>query len=57
MNRIVSLLPSSTEIICALGCGEHLVGRSHECDYPPRRRRLARLHGPQIRPERDLVPN
>ena len=35
MNRIVSLLPSSTEIICALGCGEYLVGRSHECDYPP----------------------
>ena len=34
MNRIVSLLPSSTEIICALGCGERLVGRSHECDYP-----------------------
>ena len=35
MNRIVSLLPSSTEIICALGCGDQLVGRSHECDYPP----------------------
>ncbi|MCY3761400.1 MAG: cobalamin-binding protein [Gemmatimonadetes bacterium] len=35
MNRVVSLLPSSTEIICALGCGERLVGRSHECDYPP----------------------
>ncbi len=35
MTRIVSLLPSSTEIICALGCGERLVGRSHECDYPP----------------------
>ena len=35
MNRIVSLLPSSTEIICALGCGERLVGRFHECDYPP----------------------
>ena len=35
MNRIVSLLPSSTESICALGCGDHLVGRSHECDYPP----------------------
>ncbi len=34
MNRVVSLLPSSTEIIHALGCGEHLVGRSHECDYP-----------------------
>ncbi|MXY98781.1 MAG: cobalamin-binding protein [Gemmatimonadetes bacterium] len=35
MNRIISLLPSSTEIICALGCAERLVGRSHECDYPP----------------------
>ena len=34
MKRVVSLLPSSTEIICALGCGERLVGRSHECDYP-----------------------
>lgn len=32
--RIVSLLPSATEIVCALGYGEHLVGRSHECDYP-----------------------
>ena len=35
MNRVVSLLPSSTKIICALGCGERLVGRSQECDYPP----------------------
>ncbi|MDE2725430.1 MAG: cobalamin-binding protein [Gemmatimonadota bacterium] len=34
MNRIISLLPSSTEIICAIGGGERLVGRSHECDYP-----------------------
>ena len=33
-QRIVSLLPSSTEIICALGCSDRLVGRSHECDYP-----------------------
>lgn len=32
--RIVSLLPSCTEIVCALGCAERLVGRSHECDYP-----------------------
>ncbi len=32
--RIVSLLPSATEIICALGFGSHLVGRSHECDFP-----------------------
>ncbi|MFN4033364.1 MAG: cobalamin-binding protein [Fimbriimonadales bacterium] len=33
--RIVSLLPSATEIVYALGLGESLVARSHECDYPP----------------------
>jgi len=33
-QRIVSLLPSSTEIICALGLRDRLVGVSHECDYP-----------------------
>ncbi len=33
--RIVSLLPSATEIACALGLKEHIVGVSHECDYPP----------------------
>ncbi len=33
-QRIVSLLPSATEIVCALGARERLVGRSHECDYP-----------------------
>ncbi len=32
--RVVSLLASATEIICALGAGELLVGRSHECDNP-----------------------
>jgi len=32
--RIVSLLPSATEIIYALGLGDHLVGVSHECDFP-----------------------
>lgn len=33
--RIVSLLPSATEIAVALGLGDQLVGRSHECDFPP----------------------
>lgn len=32
--RIVSLLPSATEIVCLLGLRSSLVGRSHECDYP-----------------------
>lgn len=32
--RIVSLLPSATEIVCALGAAENLVGVSHECDFP-----------------------
>ena len=34
MNRIVSFLPAGTEMVYALGAGNELVGRSHECDYP-----------------------
>ena len=33
--RIISLLPSATEMICALGLFDQLVGVTHECDYPP----------------------
>jgi iron complex transport system substrate-binding protein len=34
MQRVVSLIASATEIVCALGLEQSLVGRSHECDYP-----------------------
>ena len=34
LKKIVSLLPAATEIVCALGLEQSLVGRSHECDYP-----------------------
>jgi iron complex transport system substrate-binding protein len=34
--RIVSFLPSATELACALGLKESIVGISHECDFPPR---------------------
>jgi iron complex transport system substrate-binding protein len=33
--RVVSLLPSATEIVAALGAVQDLVGVSHECDFPP----------------------
>ena len=33
--KIVTLLPSATELVCGLGLREQLVGVSHECDYPP----------------------
>src|SRR4249920_793196 len=35
VRRIVSFLPSATEMACALGLDDRLVGITHECDYPP----------------------
>jgi len=51
MYRIASLLPSATEIICALGFGDQLVGRSHECDHPPSVTHLPVLTMPKFDPE------
>jgi iron complex transport system substrate-binding protein len=46
--RIVSLIASATEIVCALGFADQLVGRSHECDYPPAVKSLPRLTSPKF---------
>lgn len=46
--RVVSLLASATEIVAALDCVELLVGRSHECDFPPSVRRLPVCSEPKI---------
>jgi iron complex transport system substrate-binding protein len=48
--RIVSLLPSATEIVCELGLGEDLVGVTHECDHPPPVQSLPRV-------TRTLIPH
>lgn len=50
-QRIVSLIPSATEIICALGFESALVGRSHECDYPASVQRLPALTAPKFDPD------
>ena len=51
MPRIVTLLPSATEIVCALGFEHQLVGRSHECDFPRSVVRLPALTEPKFNPE------
>jgi iron complex transport system substrate-binding protein len=49
-KRIVSLLPACTEIVCALGCGSQIVGRSHECDYPPEIQSVPACTAPRLNP-------
>jgi len=44
--KIVSLLASGTELVVALGLGESLVGRSHECDHPAWVKRLPAVSRP-----------
>ncbi len=55
--KIVSLLPSATEIVSALGLQAHLAGRSHECDYPPEVESLPCCTAPKFnteQPSRDI---
>jgi iron complex transport system substrate-binding protein len=47
--RIVSLVPSATEMLFALGLGDDIVGVTHECDYPPRAQTLPKI-------TRDVLP-
>lgn len=49
-HRIVSLLPSATEIICKLGLQDDLIARSHECDYPVGVERLPIVTKPKLNP-------
>ena len=47
--RIVSLVPSATEMLFALDLGDQVVAVTHECDYPPAVRELPRV-------TRDVLP-
>jgi iron complex transport system substrate-binding protein len=49
-SRIASLLPSATEIVCALGLGDRLVLRSHECDHPEWVERIPWATEPRMEP-------
>ena len=48
--RIVSLLPSATEILYALGVGDQVVGITHECDFPPEAAGKPALIKPRVDP-------
>ena len=53
--KVVSLLPSATEIVAALGLAENLVGRSHECDWPIGLDHLPVLTQPKMNPLADAA--
>jgi iron complex transport system substrate-binding protein len=47
-TRIISLIASATEIVCALGMQDRLVGRSHECDFPQSVKTLPQCTSPKF---------
>lgn len=51
MPRIVSFLPAGTEILYALGAGDELLARSHECDFPPEVQMLPVISRPALKLE------
>ncbi|RUA19397.1 MAG: cobalamin-binding protein [Alphaproteobacteria bacterium] len=48
MTKIVTLIPSATEIVAFLGQKNSIVGRSHECDYPKDLNNVAKLTSPKL---------
>jgi iron complex transport system substrate-binding protein len=50
MNRVLSLLPSATEIIYEIGAGDLLIGVTHECDYPRQAGSMPRVTSAKIDP-------
>jgi iron complex transport system substrate-binding protein len=53
--RIVSLVPSATELLFALGLGDEVTAVTHECDYPPEARDRPRVTRDVIRPGLDAA--
>ena len=51
MKKIVTLIPSATEIVAFLGEKDSIVGRSHECDYPIDLNKIIKLTSPKINVE------
>ncbi len=50
-NRIVSFLPSATEILYELGVGDQILAATHECDYPQQARSIPRVIHPSFNPD------
>ena len=48
LSKIVTLIPSATEIVAFLGKKDSIIGRSHECDYPHGLNHVAKLTSPKI---------